>query len=105
MLTAKSALKIADKLGAKVSRGRRHDRAVVRICEIFVGSYGIRRGTRVGHDYIPGQIHASMRQALGLARCPVSKKDYEETLKSKGILPTDNKSRPGDSRTGRRDKR
>lgn len=59
---------------------------------VYVGRYGIRRGTNSGHDCIPGQIHVSMRKAVGLERCDVSKEDYKNILMSKGELPGDGKA-------------
>ena len=79
-------LRIADKLGAEIRPGRKHTRAIVRIDGVYVGAFGIRRGRDTGHDYIPAQIHTSMQVAIGLDRCPVSKEDYEETLRRKGVL-------------------
>ena len=60
----------------------------MRIDGVYVGAFGIRRGRNTGHDYIPEQIHTSMQVAIGLDRCPVSREDYEETLRRKGVLPS-----------------
>jgi hypothetical protein len=80
-------LRIAAKLDAELTEGRKHTRAVVRLKGNYVGSYGIRRGTGLGHDYVPGQIQATTRQALDLARCPLSKADFIELLVAQGKLP------------------
>ncbi len=87
LLTADSALKIAKKLGAEISEDRKHTSAVARIDGTYIGRFGIRRGTKGGHDYIPKQIYVSMRQALELARCNLYKEDYERILKERGKLP------------------
>lgn len=58
----------------------------MRIDGVYVGAFGIRRSRNTGHDCIPAQIHTSMQVAIGLDRCPVSKEDYEETLRRKGVL-------------------
>ena len=86
-LTERSASRIATKLGAEIKPGRKHTKAIVRIDEVYVGSFGIRQGGNTGHDYIPRQIQTSMRQAIGLDRCNVAREDYEDTLRRKGILP------------------
>ena len=57
----------------------------MRVDGAYVGAFGIRRGRNTGHDYIPKQIQTSMQQAIGLDRCHVSKEDYEETLRRKGV--------------------
>ena len=80
---------IANKLGAEISEGRKHTNAVVRVRGTYIGRFGIRRGSSAGHDYIPRQIHISMREALGLARCSLYRADYEKILKDRGKLPPD----------------
>ena len=97
ILSQKSALRIAKKLGAEIKQGRRHPRAIVRIGGAYVGVFGVRRGRNTGHDYIPQQIHTSMQEAIGLDRCHISKEDYVETLRRKNILPA---SEPKDSAKG-----
>ena len=87
LFTDASGLTIANKLGAEISEGRKHTKVVVRIDGTYIGQYGIRRGTNVGHDYIPRQIHCTVKEALGLARCNVDKADYEKSLRDQGKLP------------------
>ena len=89
MLTADSALVIANKLEAEISEGRKHTNVVVRVCGTYIGRFGIRRGSSAGHDYIPRQIHVTMKEALGLARCSLYRADYEKILKDRGKLPPD----------------
>ena len=89
LLTADSALTIANKLEAEISEGRKHTNVVVRVRGTYIGRFGIRRGSSVGHDYIPRQIHATMKEALGLARCSLNRADYERMLKERGKLPPD----------------
>jgi hypothetical protein len=86
VLTALEAEQIAAKLDAAVEEGRKHRRATVRLNGQFVGQFGIRRGTNLGHDYIPRQIHATTRQALDLARCPLSKDAFVAILIEQGSL-------------------
>lgn len=53
VLMTREAELIAAKLDAEVSEGRKHTRAVVRLNGQFVGQFGIRRGTNLGHDIHP----------------------------------------------------
>ena len=88
VLTADSALKIAAKLGAEISKGRsKHIGVVVRVKGTYIGRYGIRRGSNSGHDYIPRQLQTTIRVALGLARCTHYREDYEKNLMDRGKLP------------------
>ena len=89
MLTADSALTIANKLQAEISEGIKHTNVVVRIEGTYIGRFGIRRNRNVGHDYIPRQIYVTMKEALGLARCSLYRADYERILKERGKLPPD----------------
>lgn len=92
LLTDREADRIASKLGAEVTEGRKHQRAVVRLNGQFVGQFGIRRGSGLGHDYIPSQICATTREALDLARCPRSRDEFVALLVKRGIL-----GRPGNA--------
>lgn len=87
-LTTREAEAIAAKLGAEVEDGRgKHKRAKVRLNGQLVGQFGIRRGSGdLGHDHIPRQIGATNRQALDLARCPLSKEEFITILVKQGKL-------------------
>lgn len=86
LLATREAEQIAAKLAAEIRPGRKHPRAIVRLNGQFVGQFGIRRGTNVGHDFIPHQIFATARQALDLARCPLSKDEFAAILVAQGRL-------------------
>lgn len=88
MLTARDGWKIARKLGAEITEGRNHTRVLVVIDDVVVGSYGVSRSSREGnHDYIARQIGGiSARQARDPSRCPLSKEDYVEIIRDKGLL-------------------
>jgi hypothetical protein len=95
LLTDREAWAIAQKLDAAIATGRKHERATVRLNGQFVGQFGIRRGTGLGHDYVPKQIQATTRQALDLARCPLSKEGFIELLVAQGKLnPPDEEQNP-----------
>ncbi len=88
-LTAVEARRIAEKLGAEITRKDLHDWVVIRWQGAIIAQYGIRRSSKaVGHDYIPKQIFVSPRQALELARCPLSRNGYFEIVRSRGKLPS-----------------
>ena len=87
LLTADSAITIANKLEAEITEGRRHTNVVVRVGGTYIGRFGIRRGSSAGHDYIPRQIYVTMKEALGLARCTLYMADYEKILKERHNLP------------------
>lgn len=54
-----------------------------------VGQFGLRRGKKSGHNFIPQQIHVTRQQALDLARCNLDKAGYVRILKERGELPSD----------------
>jgi hypothetical protein len=78
---------IAKKLGATLEKGRKHDIAVIKYSGKVITQFGIRRGSgNLGHDYIPGQIHVTNRQAKLLRQCPMSFEDWIAVLKEKHII-------------------
>ena len=87
LLGVREAEAIAAKLDATIKEGRKHTRATVLWNGTYIASFGIRRGTDAGHDYIPKQIFVSARQALDLAKCPLSKEGYFELLGEHQRLP------------------
>lgn len=88
-LTQKHAEKIAEKLSATVTPGRKHARVRIEREGQYLGSYGIRRGSKdENHDYIPGQIGVSMRQALDLANCPMSREEYFRLMEAETEAPS-----------------
>ena len=89
-LTADEAERIAMKLNAESEERRGHKIAYVRWQGKFIASYGIRRASKeVGHDYIPRQLFITMREALNLARCPLSRDEYFNLLRTRGKLPVE----------------
>lgn len=80
------AKKIAEKLGARIKPGKGHDIAKIYVNNKFIGQFGIRRSKKAGHDYIPSQIHTTMNNAIGLAKCTVKRDDWENELREKGII-------------------
>lgn len=89
-LTTDHAEKIAGKLGIRPERGRKHDHVYIRWEGRIIASYGIRRGSRqLAHDYVAEQIFLTPREAINLARCPMSRDEYFEVLRTRGHIPRD----------------
>jgi hypothetical protein len=89
MLTAADGEIIAKKLGAFIKpKSRRHKIAIVRIRGTEVGRFNIRRGSgELSHNYIPHQIHVSMREAEEIAGCTRDFSDYDAILKRGTYYP------------------
>lgn len=89
-ITKEHAEKIQKKLRAKVLTNRSaHDLVQFFYQDVLIVQFGLRRGSNksLGHGHIPDDLHISQRQALDLARCPLSLDQYVEILKTKGFIP------------------
>jgi hypothetical protein len=90
-ITKELAQKMVKKLNAEKikSRGSAHDEYEVAHEGVILGYISIRRASEKdkGHDYIPGNLHISPRQAKDLAHCPWSRDDYIRCMREKGELP------------------
>jgi hypothetical protein len=90
-ITKQMALKIVKKLKATLSESRSSAHEVYEVWhrEVLIAFVSVRRGSdkEQGHDYVPGDIHVSTRQAKDLAKCPMSYEDYLRLMREKGILP------------------
>lgn len=92
MLTADDGYKIAKKVGAKPEDKREHERVSIVIRGTYIGSYGIRRGSReLPHDYIAKQIGLTTREARDLSLCPLSLEAYIKLLEDRGHLKKEEK--------------
>jgi hypothetical protein len=80
------ALNIARKLGADLDPSGAHIQAYVRWEGTIVVSFGIRHSKKAKNGHIPGELQIGPHQALNLANCPMSKEDYLEVLRGKGLL-------------------
>lgn len=89
IITRELADKIVKKLGAQVeARPRKaHDLAHVRVDGKIVALFGLRRGSskEAGHDHIPDALHVSPRDAKLLGQCPMSRDEWVEKLRAKGL--------------------
>jgi len=83
------ALRIAKKLKAVIDkRGKAHDLALIYHGGALVAFFGIRRGSRksLGHGHIPADLHVSAREAMELARCPMSRDDWVRKMTELGLI-------------------
>jgi hypothetical protein len=89
IITKELALKIVKKLEAALAKTRgAHDIYVVKQDGKIVASFGIRRSSdkEIGHDHIPAQIYVGPHDALLLAQCPMSRQQWVDKLKQKGLI-------------------
>ena len=90
VITKDLAERIAKKLQAEldVKPGRPHDLALVWVGEQMVASFGLRRGSKrdAPHDHIPNALHVSPRDARLLGQCPMSRAEWIEKLRGKGLI-------------------
>ena len=88
MLTAHDGLGIAKKLDAEITEGRKHTKVLVVIDGVVIGRYGLSRSSKdQAAGYIPKQIGwVTSRQARDLSHCPMSKEEYTEIIRKKGLL-------------------
>jgi hypothetical protein len=87
----RDAQAIVRKLKGTIQSGhRKHDIAVITFAGKNICHFGIRRGSgSVGHDYIPGQIHVTPKEARLLVQCPMSLDDWVVLMKRKNIIADD----------------
>jgi hypothetical protein len=90
-ITKEHAERIATKLGATIETGGNHDLAKIYHNKRLVAQSGIRRGSKkdMPHQYVPGQIHVSRKDCLLLAQCPMTRSEWVEKLKEKGVIEED----------------
>ena len=88
MFTKTHAENIAKKLNATIRPKAKHDLAIIEYNNKRIVQFGIRRGSRVdlGHDHLPGAVHLSPHDALELARCPLTREDWIQRMKDKGLI-------------------
>lgn len=88
MITKTHAELIAKKLEAELKQRSGHELAIVRYNGRAIAHFGIRRGSRKdqGHDHIPGQIHLGDHDCLELGRCSMTREQWIERLKEKGLI-------------------
>jgi hypothetical protein len=91
VITREHAEKIVKKLKA-VNESRKnspHDTYVVYHNNREIASFGIRRGSKkeAPHGHLPDELHIRPNQCLNLARCPLSRDDWIDLLRARGLIP------------------
>ena len=89
IITKEHALKIARKLGSRIStrESKAHDIATIFEGEQLIGQFGIRRGSEKdkGHDHISKDLHLGPHKARLLAQCPLTREQWIEIMREKGL--------------------
>ncbi len=96
-LNQTDALNIAAKIGAKVEKDGAHQRAMLFHQDKLVLVFGIRHGKKGGHGHLEGEnrdLKLNSARAVALARCTLSKEDYFEVLRERGVLPAEPERTP-----------
>ena len=90
VITKDLAERIVKKLKAEIDAkpGRPHDLALVWVEEKMVASFGLRRGSKkdAPHDHVPNDLYVSPRDARLLGQCPLSREEWIEKLRAKGVI-------------------
>jgi hypothetical protein len=86
---SKEAFIIAGKLDASCVEKSKHTVAFVVFNGIEFAQFGIRRGSKSGHPYIPKQLHISETEAMAMASCAMTGETYFQKMKAEGHIPDD----------------
>jgi hypothetical protein len=84
------ALDIAKKIGCEVKPDGAHKRALLYLDGQLILQFGIRHGKKSKHGHLcgsNGDLKLNEIKVKALARCTLSKDEYFEILRSKGIIP------------------
>jgi hypothetical protein len=89
-LTKEHARAISKKLGAvsHEKKGRPHELHQVFEAGKVIVLFGIRHSSRkdTGHGHLPSSLHLTPRETRLLADCPMSREEWIEKLKEKGLV-------------------
>ncbi len=90
IITKELAERIAVKLQAVANskKNRPHDLYCVYHEGRLIAHFVIRRSPKKdqGHDHVPGQLRVSPNQARLLGQCPMSREEWIEEMKRKGVI-------------------
>jgi len=89
VITKELALRIVQKLGAKIETGKKaHDIAYVEHEGKRIAWFGIRRGSKkdMGHDHVPEALYLRPSQARLLGQCPMKREEWLAIMADKGII-------------------
>ena len=85
----RDALDIARKIGADLEPDGKHQKATLWHGGKLILRFGIRHGTRTGQGHLVGENHdlrLNATKVLDLARCIMTKDEYIEHLRVKGLV-------------------
>jgi hypothetical protein len=87
IITKERAVKIARKLGAEMRPEKAHDIAEVFENGKLIAHFGIRRGSEKdkGHDHVLNDLHVNGHYGKLLAACPLTRQNWLEILRKKGL--------------------
>ena len=88
-LEQSEATAIAKKIGADVRKKGAHQLATLRHRGDIILAFGIRHSRRTGQNHLVGENHElklNLRRAKSLAACTLSKQEYFQILRDRGIL-------------------
>jgi hypothetical protein len=77
---------IQKKLKAEVKEGRKHTLVTFRHNGVAVIHFGIRRGTKGGHGFLPGEMKITQKQCREFRQCTMSLEQYVAVLTEKQII-------------------
>jgi hypothetical protein len=90
IITKELAERIATKLQAvfNAKKNRPHDLYSIYHEGRLIAHFSVRRSSKKdqGHDHVPGQIRVSPNQARLLGQCPMSREEWIEEMKRKGVI-------------------
>jgi hypothetical protein len=89
-LTKDHAEKIRKKLKGTIDTSTKaHDIVTIEVDGVLVATFGIRRGSNrnQGHGHIPALLNLRPNQAMRLANCPMSRDEWLELMREKGLIP------------------
>lgn len=76
---------ISRKLDGEEKAGK-HIKVAVRHEGVVVLDFGYRHDRRAPNGHLPGQLHLSETDTIRMARCQISKEEYFQILKDKGLI-------------------
>ncbi len=85
----REALEIAKKIGANLNPDGKHQTATLWHKGKLILRFGIRHSKKSGQGHLVGENHElrlNATRALALAKCTMSKEEYIEHLKGRGLI-------------------
>jgi hypothetical protein len=87
VLTQSDAEEIGKKLLCTFLEAKAHRYAEVYEEGRLIAKFGIRRSSKEkSHGHIPSELHITQKQCWDLRRCPLSREEYINLLREKGLV-------------------